>query len=107
MKSELVIVNEASLSVLQVSSPEGTSLWGIQFVKVRCVLHEENMYWNSVASSYDQFHNTYDITVCVRNIRRSSLAVSHYCSSFCLCARHHHDTLSCLILIVVKSRQFF
>jgi len=64
VRSELVIVNEASLSVLRVSSPEGTSLWGIQFVKGRCVLSEENMYWNSVATSYDQFHNTHDITVC-------------------------------------------
>ena len=64
VRSELAIVSEASLSVLCVSSPEGTSLWGIEFVKVRCVLSEENMYWNSVATSYDQFHNTRDITLC-------------------------------------------
>ena len=30
------------------------------------------------------------ILQCVRNIRRNNLAMSHYCSSFCLCARHHH-----------------
>ena len=66
MRSELVIVSKASLAVLHVSSPEGTSLWGFWFVKVRCVLSEENMYWNSLATctSYDQFHNTHDITVC-------------------------------------------
>jgi len=66
VRSEFVIVSETSLAVLRISSPEVTSLWGIWFVKVRCVLSEENMYWNSVATytSYDQFHNTHDITVC-------------------------------------------
>jgi hypothetical protein len=63
VRSELIIVTEASLSVLHVSPPECTNLWGIQFVSVRCFLSEENMYWNSFATSYDQFHNIHDITV--------------------------------------------
>ena len=57
VRSKLVIVNEASLLVLHVSSPEGTSLWGIQ-------LSKKSMYWNAVTTSYDQFNNTHDMTVC-------------------------------------------
>jgi hypothetical protein len=63
VRSELISVSEASLSVLCASPPECTSLWDIHFMKVRCVFSEEKTCSIYVDTAHNQFHNIHDITV--------------------------------------------
>jgi hypothetical protein len=74
VRSKLISVSEALLSVLCASPSECTSLWGIQFVKVRCVFSEKKTYWISVDTH--QFHNIHDITVHEKYYRKQSCNVT-------------------------------